>query len=92
VVTFLREGYHAVCFFFLAHQVAGELVTNEPDKQTCHWVDLEGIAANEWVPGYHRDFLRSMLVEGKIINARVEWGPDQQVEWAMMGQAPIPTA
>lgn len=85
VVTFLREGYHAVCFFFLAERVEGELVTNEPDKQTCHWVNLEGIADNELVPGYHRDCLHAMLVEQRVINATVEWGPEHEAVWAIKG-------
>lgn len=86
VVTFLREGYHTVCFFFLTERVEGELVTKEPDKQTCHWVDLAGIAENELVPGYHRDFLHAMLVEQRIINATVEWGSQPEAEWTIKGQ------
>lgn len=84
-VTFLREGYHSVCFFFIAHHVEGELVSNEPDKQTAHWVELEGIEDNEKVPGYHKDFLRYMLQEHGYMNARVEWFlPEDRVEWTIM--------
>ncbi|AZN43894.1 NUDIX domain-containing protein [Paenibacillus albus] len=85
VVTFLREEYHSVCFFFVARKVEGELASNEPDKQSSHWIDLDGIDNNAKVPGYHKDFLKYMLTENKFLNARVEWlSPDDRVEWTIM--------
>lgn len=87
VVTFIRLEYHSVCFFFLAHNVEGELVSNEPEKQSSHWIEFEGIDKNEKVPGYHKDFLRYMLNENKYLNARVEWLlPDDRVEWSIIDQ------
>ncbi|NOU97090.1 NUDIX domain-containing protein [Paenibacillus sp. LMG 31456] len=84
-VTFLRKDYHSVCFFFLAHKVDGVLFSNEPDKQSSHWVELEGIDRNEMVPGYHKDFLNHMLNENSFLNARVEWfSPDDRVEWTIV--------
>lgn len=83
VVTFLRGDYHSVCFFFFAHKVDGVLVSNEPDKQSSHWVELDEIDNNEEVPGYHKDFLRFMLKDNKYLNARVEWlPPNGRVEWS----------
>ncbi|RAP73608.1 hypothetical protein DL346_25380 [Paenibacillus montanisoli] len=85
VVTFTRQDYHSVCFFFLAHRVEGVLVSGEPEKQSSHWIDLAGIDRNEKVPGYHKDFLKAMLEAGAYLNGRVEWNPaDDQVGWSIV--------
>lgn len=87
VVTFLREDYHSVCFFFLAQHAEGSLVSNEPDKQSSHWIELDGIEENDKVPGYHKDFLRYILKENKYLNARVQWyQPDDRLEWTIMDE------
>jgi 8-oxo-dGTP diphosphatase len=82
VVTFVRQAndYHSVCFFFIAHHVEGTLNSPEPDKQTAHWIDVEGFAVNEDIPEYHRDFLTHMLGQGSFMNAKVQWlPPDNRV-------------
>jgi 8-oxo-dGTP diphosphatase len=89
--TFLRADYHSVCSFFIAHNVGGELASNEPDKQISHWVDLDGIDDNIKVPSYHKDFLRHMIKENRYLNAHVEWlPPNDRVEWSINEQGIYP--
>jgi 8-oxo-dGTP diphosphatase len=73
VVTFLAPewDYHSVCFLFLTHDVEGELQSNEPEKQTSHWVNLADVESNPLVPDYHRAFIRTILKEKKFVNAQV---------------------
>ncbi|PYI51610.1 NUDIX domain-containing protein [Paenibacillus flagellatus] len=96
-ITFLNEeyDYHAVCFLLLAHQVSGTLATTEPDKQTAHWVALDGIGSNGMVPGYHRDFLAHLFAGRGFMNGRVEWRqPGGPAEWTIVrsASANAPTA
>ncbi|MEF3306408.1 NUDIX hydrolase [Paenibacillus sp. GYB003] len=90
VVTFLNLAaeYHSVCFLLAAREVRGTLQTLEPDKQTAHWVELDGIAANENVPGYHRDFLDHILNRRGFLNARVEWLPPHNEATWTIAEAP----
>lgn len=73
VITFLTPewDYHSVCFLFLTYDVEGELKSNEPEKQTSHWVNLIDIESNNLVPDYHRAFIRYILNEKKFLNAQV---------------------
>jgi 8-oxo-dGTP diphosphatase len=87
VVTFLhyKSGYHSVCFFFHAHSVLGDLLSNEPEKQSSHWIHLDGIENNHQVPAYHRDFLQKMLNDNEYLNAQVEWiGQDETLKWTIV--------
>lgn len=93
VITFLnsKANYHSVCFLMIAHEVNGTLSTTEPDKQTAHWVELDGIDANNKVPGYHRDFLAHLLNRRGFLNARVEWvQPDDVATWTIAGSSDVP--
>jgi len=93
VITFLNHSsnYHSVCFLLTAREVCGTLSTQEPDKQTAHWVELDGIADNELVPGYHRDFLDHILNRQGFLNARVEWLPSSdKATWTIITE-PVPT-
>lgn len=87
VITFLNNsiGYHSVCFLLIGHEVNGTLSTTEPEKQTAHWVELDGIGGNGQVPGYHRDFLDHILNRRGFLNARVEWlPPDDRASWTIV--------
>jgi ADP-ribose pyrophosphatase YjhB (NUDIX family) len=89
VVSFLNysSGYHSVCSFFQAHTVLGELISNEPDKQSSHWIPMDNIQDNPKVPPYHRDFLRKMLLENEFIHAQVEWlGGGDKLSWTINGK------
>lgn len=87
VITFLNREveYHSVAFLFAASEVKGTLASLEPDKQTSHWVELDGIKDNERVPGYHRDFLDHILNRRGFLNARVEWpSPGHEASWTIV--------
>lgn len=95
VVTFIHYGssYHSVCFLLTAREVKGTLSTNELDKQTSHWIELEGIGDNENVPGYHRDFLKHIRGQRGFMNARVEWLPDREkAVWTIVTGPDTPAA
>ncbi|TMV49432.1 NUDIX hydrolase [Paenibacillus mesophilus] len=87
VITFLNNqaDYHSVAFLMLAREVIGTLSTTEAEKQTAHWVELDGIGSNEKVPGYHRDFLDHIFNRRGFLNARVEWLPPyNQAKWTIV--------
>ncbi|MEK8131579.1 NUDIX hydrolase [Paenibacillus filicis] len=89
VVSYLNYGNsdHAVTFFFVTHEIQGDLIAKEPNKHIPRWVDIETIADNELVPHYYKEFIRIMLEGKDFLNARLEWNKkesDVNFIWSIM--------
>ncbi|TCP58933.1 8-oxo-dGTP diphosphatase [Tumebacillus sp. BK434] len=91
VVTYIGHGpgYHSVCFYFLTHEVSGELSATEPDILLPFWVALDSYRSNPDIPDYHRAFLQHFLETDDLLNARVEWLlPDNRLHWSIQEKIP----
>lgn len=84
IVTFLgyKDNYHSVCFFYVAKEVKGNLLSNEPEKQTSHWLSLDNIQSNENMTDYHKAILKEIIDKDKFANANIEWmPPNDELKW-----------
>ncbi|KAA0800283.1 NUDIX hydrolase [Bacillus cereus] len=88
VISFIsheEETYHSVCFFFIAHNVEGTLRSNEPHKQTAHWVNIHEISNNSFIRPYHQEFIKH-ISKGEYLNARVIW-KENKVNWEIINNS-----
>lgn len=73
ILEFVLEAknYHAICFVYYASCLYGELMTREPEKQTCEWVEINEIENNSKIPDYFRSLILDILKENRPFSQKI---------------------